>query len=321
MKIRFKMQFKMVENIERSCIDCMYEKYRQHNDPVERQLLLSIERSGIHTPLAGIIGNDCPEQFILLDGFKRYRCAKKLGIDQLPVTSVSSNVVGGLFHIIRSQNASALTVLEQASFIHELQNRHGLALSEIARRVERSVAWVSKRITLITHMDEEIRQKILSGAFPLRSYMYTLAPFTRVKKKKDSVLPFIRSTSGHQFSTRDIEVLARGFFGDNPEVKKQILEGNVDWTLRMLKDDTNTPPGPKSPREYLSHELRSCYWHTREFIKLWNATAHHHEVFGLHKLSETLELLIKNCITIQHFSIERTGHDTAGREEDYSCTV
>lgn len=299
-----------MDHIERSRIACTYESYRQHNDQVERQLLLSIERTGIHTPLAGIIEDDTVERFILLDGFKRYRCAKKLGIDQLPISSVSGDIVGGLFHIIRSQNTSALTVLEQASFIHELHNGHNLSLAEISRRVDRSVAWVSKRITLITHMNEEVRQKILSGAFPLRSYMYTLGPFTRVKQKKDSVLPFIRSTSGHQFSTRDIELLAKGFFGDNPEVKKQILEGNVDWTLRMLKDERDIPPGPKSPVEYLSHELRSCYWHTREFITLWNK--HHHEIVAAHKLHDTLDSLIKNCITIQNFNFERSNDDTTG---------
>lgn len=299
-----------MDHIERSRIVCTYEGFRQHNAQVEGQLLLSIERAGIHTPLAGIIEDDTVERFILLDGFKRYRCAEKLGIDQLPFTSISADVVGGLFHMIRSQNTSALTVLEQASFIHELQSRHDLSLGEIARRVDRSVAWVSKRITLISHMNEEIRQKILSGAFPLRSYMYTLAPFTRVKQKRDSVLPFIRLTSGHQFSTRDIELLAKGFFGDNPEVKRQILEGNVDWTLRMLKDDRDIPPGPKNPFEYLSHELRSCYWHTREFIRLWNE--HHHDIAQPHNLCETLTLLIKNCITIQNFSFERSNNDTCG---------
>lgn len=290
-----------MDHIERERIDCTYAVHRQHNRQTERQLLLSIERNGIHTPLAGITSSSA-EHFILLDGFKRYRCAKKLGIDQLPVNSISNDVVGGLFHIVRSQNTSPLTVLEQASFIHELHSGHGLGLAEIARRVDRSISWVSKRITLITQMNEEIRQKILSGAFPLRSYMYTLAPFTRVKQKKDAVEQFIRSTSGHQFSTRDIELLAKGFFGDNPEVKKQILEGNVDWTLRMLKDDSNKPPGPKDSLEYLQHELRSCQWHTREFISLWKK--HHHEIVVSEKIAETLELLIKNCITIQHFSVE-----------------
>jgi ParB-like chromosome segregation protein Spo0J len=48
-------------------------------------LLASIVQRGIGEPLAGV---DAAEGRFLLDGFKRYRCARKLGLDGLPYVSL-----------------------------------------------------------------------------------------------------------------------------------------------------------------------------------------------------------------------------------------
>ena len=285
----------MIDEIERTQIDLFYESYRLRNDSVERRLLQSIERNGIHNPLQGIVTDTT--HFILLDGFKRYRCAGKLGIDQLPVVGISSDHVTGVLNIIRQQNASALSAMEQATFIHDLHTRHGLELREIALRVDRSISWVSKRVSLITHMSEEVQRTILSGAFPLRSYMYTLAPFTRVKQHQTDVTSFIRATRGHHFSTRDIETLAKGFFGSGTPVKEQILNGDVAWTLRMLKDKKN-PPEHKSPFEHLYSQLNSCRYHTEQLINMWQI---HYDASNdkCAQLLRALDRLIENHTHIQ----------------------
>lgn len=285
----------MIDEIERTQIDLFYESYRLRNESVERRLLQSIERNGIHNPLQGIVSDTT--HFILLDGFKRYRCAGKLGIDQLPVVGISTDHVTGVLNIIRQQNASVLSAMEQATFIHDLHTRHGLELREIALRVDRSISWVSKRVSLITHMSEEVRHTILSGAFPLRSYMYTLSPFTRVKRNQADVTSFIRATSGHHFSTRDIETLAKRFFGSSTPVKEQILNGDVGWTLRMLKDEKN-PPRHKSPFEQLYSQLNSCRYHTERLINMWHI---HYDAGNdeCDQLLQALDRLIENHIRVQ----------------------
>ncbi len=65
----------MSESVERTSLDLRYQTYRLRNDAAEARLLASIAERDIEQPLAGV---DTPQGRLLLDGFKRYRCAAKL---------------------------------------------------------------------------------------------------------------------------------------------------------------------------------------------------------------------------------------------------
>ena len=103
---------------------------------------MSILEKGIRDPLQGI---DTNQSRILLDGFKRYRCAKKLQIGIVPYCSLSSDEATGIIELIRMSNATSLSILEQAKLIDELKSVHHLSVSEIARLVDKSKGWVGKR--------------------------------------------------------------------------------------------------------------------------------------------------------------------------------
>ena len=72
----------MRENVELSSLDLRYEGHRLRDDAREARLLASIAERGIEEPLEGV---DTADGRFLLNGFKRYRCAKKLGIGRGPV--------------------------------------------------------------------------------------------------------------------------------------------------------------------------------------------------------------------------------------------
>ena len=65
----------MVQNVEINSFDLRYENYRLRNAGSEQALLCSISDYGLREPLEGV---DAAGRRILLNGFKRYRCAKKL---------------------------------------------------------------------------------------------------------------------------------------------------------------------------------------------------------------------------------------------------
>ena len=67
----------MAREIELSTLDLRYESYRMKQPAAEARLLASMAQRGIEEPLEGV---DRQEASILLNGFKRYRCARKLGI-------------------------------------------------------------------------------------------------------------------------------------------------------------------------------------------------------------------------------------------------
>lgn len=233
--------------IEVNQIDLCYGNYRCNNATTEKKLLNSISQLGITIPLSVIEKEGSIQPYLLLDGFKRLRCAQKLNLHQIPITIIGDNEVAGVLSILCHNQSSTLNALEEAVFIERLNSYHGLSNSEIARRINRSVAWVNLRVEMSRSMSEIVRKKILSGKFPLRSYMYDLLPFTRVKGGMAEVEKFVIALSGKELSTRDIALLAHAFFRGEEEVKQQILTGNLDWTLRMLKTSKESPEVLKKP--------------------------------------------------------------------------
>jgi hypothetical protein len=219
-------------------IDTHFEGCRLKDRKKEELLLASILEQGVKEPL------QCIEkpggEFILLDGFKRLRCAKKLGIEVVPVASLGEDAACGILQLIRSSASPGLTVFEQAALVDELNRSYEMGVREIARQLDKSAGWVAMRLGLIERMSPAVKKERLSGKFPVRSYMYTLRVFTRVNTAKD-VNAFVKAVSGKGLSIREIDMLAGGYFKGNAELKEQILEGNIDWTLRQLGQKEPAP--------------------------------------------------------------------------------
>ena len=88
-----------MENVELSSIDLRYETYRIRDKRDEARLLDSIAQRGIEKPLEGV---DTAQGRILLNGFNRFRCAKKLLVDCVPYVSMGKDEVLGIVDLIRS---------------------------------------------------------------------------------------------------------------------------------------------------------------------------------------------------------------------------
>ena len=223
----------MVDQVEISSFDLRYQSCRMRAPGAEKALLLSILEKGIRDPLQGVDKEQCR---ILLDGFKRYRCAKKLGINIVPYCSLSSDEAVGIIELIRMSNATSLSILEQAKLIDELKSVHHMSVSEIARLVDKSKGWVGLRGGIIGQMSPLVMNKIFSGKFPVYAYMYTLRPFIRMNGiNKNEIDEFVESVAGKKLSIRDIELLAHGYFKGSDELRSQIKSGNILWALRRLK--------------------------------------------------------------------------------------
>ena len=225
----------MPENIEISSINLRYEHYRMRIESVERALLVLISEQGIREPLEGV---DINGDHVLLNGFKRYRCAQKLGIRIVPYVSLGTDEAMGIIELLRISNSKSLSILEQATLIDDLKKVHKMCVSEISEKLERSKSWVSMRIGIIDEMSECVREKIFSGKFPVYSYMYTLRRFIRMNfATKDEIDEFVKSVAGKKLSIREIERLAHGYFRGTEEFRSQIKSGNISWGLSAIKDE------------------------------------------------------------------------------------
>jgi hypothetical protein len=177
-------------------------------------------------------------QAILLDGFKRLRCAEKLGLGVLPFVSLGPDESEGILALIRSAASRALTLLEQAAFVEDLHKVHGLSVEQIARKLERSKAWVIVRIRTRAEMSEKTCEALMSGRFPPSSYFYTLHPVRRLTagSTRAEIDEFVGLTAGKDLSTRDIELVAEAYFKGGEKMREQIRSGDLGWTISQIKE-------------------------------------------------------------------------------------
>ena len=269
----------MVSEVELATLDVRYESYRLRQRVVEARLLASIAERGIAEPLEGVDLGPC---HVLLNGFKRLRCARKLGLSSAPYVSLGADEALGIVALLRASNDRALSLLEQAGFVDELKRLHQMNVAQIAevlscskevlRRsldggatweppkivadggekpahnataiADREKGWVSMRLGLLAEMPELVRQQLFAGAFPVYAYMYTVRPFMRMNKvKPGEVEAFVRALSGKGLSVRDIEHLAHGYFRGSEALREQIRAGNVALPLEQLKRSCQAADG------------------------------------------------------------------------------
>ena len=228
-----------IKQVEISSFDLRYERCRLKSNIAEKALLSSILDHGIRDPLQGVeTEGGCR---ILLDGFKRYRCAKKLSIGIVPYHCLGEDEAFGIITLLRIANAKSLSILEQARLIDELKTIHKMSVSQIAGLLEKSNGWVGMRVGIIGQMSPAIMDKVFSGKFPVYSYMYTIRSFIRMNGvSKRDVDQFVKSVAGKGLSIRDIEILANGYFKGGEGIRRQIRNGNITWGLSRLKQSSVT---------------------------------------------------------------------------------
>lgn len=242
-----------VEQVEISSLDLRYESYRMRHEGAEKALLCSISDYGIRDPLEGVdtrintragtdrAGTDragTEDKRVLLNGFKRLRCARKLGIGIVPYCSLGTDEAMGIIHLIRISNAKSLSILEQARLIDDLVQVYKMSLLEIAQSLERSKSWVSMRLGIIEKMSDGVMDKLFKGEFPVYSYMYTLRQFIRMNSgsgQGSEIDEFVNLVAGKNLSIRDIERLAHGYFNGPDHFKEQIKSGHIVWALERLR--------------------------------------------------------------------------------------
>jgi hypothetical protein len=231
----------MSREIELASLDLSYEGFRLKAPALEERLLGSIAQRGIEEPLEGV---EAKESNMLLNGFKRFRCARKLRLATVPFSSLGSDEAVGILNLLRTANNRALGILEQAAFIAELKNTRQMSAGQIALELSRSKSWVSMRLGLMAEMSAPVRRQLFAGAFPVYSYMYALRQFMRMNGVKPAQIEeFVLAVSGKGLSVREVEQLAHGCFRGPESFRREILKGNLALPLERMRQVPQSSDG------------------------------------------------------------------------------
>jgi len=231
----------MANEVDLASLDLRYESFRLKQPALEERLLASLAQRGIQEPLEGV---EVQQTKVLLNGFKRYRCARRLRLATVPFSSLGGDEAAAILDLLKLSNNRSLSILEQAAFIAELRKGRGLNVAEIAAELSRSKSWVTMRLGLLSEMSQPVRQQLFAGAFPVYCYMYLMRQFMRMNGvKAEEVQEFILAVSGKGLSVREIEQLAHGFFRGPASFREEIAKGNLALPLERMRQMPQSPDG------------------------------------------------------------------------------
>ena len=135
-------------------------------DPAaERAMLSSLQKYGQLSPL--VVCRFAAGEQELLDGFKRLRAARQLGLKDLSVRSLEMSLRASKAAMLQLNRVGrAISGMEEALVVHSLCHEDGLSQVEIALLLGRHKSWVCRRLMLIERLSDEAQQSIRLGLLP-----------------------------------------------------------------------------------------------------------------------------------------------------------
>jgi ParB/RepB/Spo0J family partition protein len=150
-----------IEDIAVSDVGEEYGIFRIVRPAADLAMVKSIQRYGQMSPVVCVkIG----EGYELIDGFKRLRACRRLNKPALKAKTVDfSKRVCKAAIIQLNRGGGSITEMEEALVLRSLHREDGLLQVEIAALVGRHKSWVSRRISLIERLSEEVQEDVRLG--------------------------------------------------------------------------------------------------------------------------------------------------------------
>jgi ParB/RepB/Spo0J family partition protein len=158
--LRMKEPFS-IEEITVSEIGEKYGVYRIVSPRADAAMVKSIRKYGQISPVVCVKGK---EGYEMIDGFKRLRACRSLNQTTLRVRAmeVSGRVCKAAI-LQLNQSGRSINEMEEALVLQSLYREDGLTQVEIAALFGRDKSWVSRRISLMERLSEEVQEDIRLG--------------------------------------------------------------------------------------------------------------------------------------------------------------
>jgi len=161
-------------------LDRRWDHLRVRDPHRQRRLLASLADSGQQTPIVVVVSKDNRERHLVIDGYKRIAALEQLGRDTVEATLWQMSEAEALLLSRSLRFSPQESALEQGWLLAEMEHRFGYGLDELARRFDRSVSWVSRRLALVELLPEAIQQQVREGKLSAQMAMKYLVPVARV---------------------------------------------------------------------------------------------------------------------------------------------
>jgi ParB family chromosome partitioning protein len=204
--------------VDLGSLDLRYAHTRVAKPKLLDMLTTSIERYGQITPVFTI-----PEQgrFVLIDGYVRVGAIKRLGRDTIIAEVHEIPEQGALFHLLGESGQRQWEAVEQAWIIRDLKERFGCSLREIARGIGYDASWVTRRLSLIDGLPDEVLKSVNTGHVSTYAATRVLVPLARANR--DHAEKLVAHLAHSPLSTRELSELFKHYEASNKQIRERMI--------------------------------------------------------------------------------------------------
>jgi ParB family chromosome partitioning protein len=229
-------------------LDRRWDHLRVRQPHLQRRLLASLAESGQQTPIVVVVSPDYRDRYLVIDGHKRIAALQQLGRDTVEATVWAMGAAEALLLDRSLRFSPQESALEQGWLLWEMEQRLGYSLEDLARRFDRSVSWVSRRLALVELLPEAIQQQVREGAIAAQLAMKYLVPVARVSVEQcaQMAVAFVQ----HRCDTRQAGQLYAAW-RDGSRVARERILAEPELFLKTQRQ----PPSTKPAAAALDREL------------------------------------------------------------------
>jgi len=227
-------------------LDLRYEALRVRSPERDRRLVASLAEVGQMVPIIVVDGDEGVGSPVVIDGYRRVRALSRLGRDV--VLALRWDVLELEAILLRRSlmSTGGETSLEQAWLLDELRRRFGLTLEELAKRFDRTVSWVSRRLALKRELPRSVQDFIRDGRIVPHAAAKHLVPLARANKGHCERLA--RAIAPHQLSSREVGEIYAAWRDAGPAARERIVTdpGLFLRARRAMAEEATTRRGPRT---------------------------------------------------------------------------
>jgi ParB/RepB/Spo0J family partition protein len=220
-------------------LDLRYAHLRVRHPARERRLLASLADTGQQMPIVVVAVPDAAH--VVVDGYKRVRGLQRLHRDTVHAVAWAMGEAEALIFRQLLHTEAPDSALEHGWVLRTLHEDHGLSLEHLARRFDRSVSWVSRRLSLVRDLPAAIQQHVQEGRIVAHAAMKYLVPLARANGP--DCLRLVEAISAHALSTRQVGRLYQTYLA-GPAPVRELVTRDPLLVLRVEQERTRGGADP-----------------------------------------------------------------------------
>lgn len=191
--------------------------------------ILQVEKSmRQHGQLQPVVARLHEGGYQLIDGFKRFYASEDLMMDALQCLVLEIDLAQAKVLLLSYNRLhQSMEAWEEAMVLKDLQNTHSMDQRSLSRLTGYSRSWVSRRLSLIEKMDEDVSSEIMMGTLT-SSHARAL-----IKLPRGNQGDVARAITSFALSSRQSDKLVDAFLKASDENRQRHILSHPEHVLRQ----------------------------------------------------------------------------------------